>query len=129
MYKENNVQTIITATMVLVLLFAGQASASFDACFFGCLARCLLFKGRKMTCVLNCFQNCLFDRRPILGLGFDRCKHSCAIDQCTRFITDDFKFEDVDKVVSCVSECDNQIADQCSLLDRTISSPNGAPSP
>ncbi|KAI3455397.1 hypothetical protein Pfo_012060 [Paulownia fortunei] len=130
MDKGKNVQAI-TAVMVLMLIFAGQASASFKNCFAGCAIGCL-FGGHKVICVFKCFAKCL------LGVGsseLDYCKFDCAVDQCAHFVND-FNIEDVDKVDRCVNECE---VGECSLLAQAMASPalvssqklspTGAPSP
>ncbi|KAL0441567.1 UNVERIFIED_CONTAM: hypothetical protein Sradi_0095600 [Sesamum radiatum] len=106
----------ITQVMVLILLlFAGEASASFKHCFPGCAIDCL-FGGHKLFCVVKCFAKCLIGEDS--SSGFNYCKLGCAVDQCARF-ADDFKMEDVEKVNSCVDECE---IGECSLLAQQMAS-------
>ncbi|KAL3633018.1 hypothetical protein CASFOL_026002 [Castilleja foliolosa] len=74
--KGKNVQAIISVTMLLLLLFAGQATA-FDFCFANCAPKCL-FDKNEFYCLLKCYTSC--------GSG----KHYAA-HQCARLITNDFR--------------------------------------
>ncbi|KAL3631849.1 hypothetical protein CASFOL_024833 [Castilleja foliolosa] len=101
MDKKNNVQSI-SVTMVLILLFAIQASAdnsTFKICYVGCFVECMFDPGESV-CILDCIGKC---KKRTAGINY--CKHGCAVDQCAPLITEDFKHEDVEKVVSCVNKC------------------------
>ncbi|KAL2458703.1 protein TAP1-like [Forsythia ovata] len=125
--EAKNVRTI-TAIMLLMLLLAGQASASFKTCFESCALGCFLAKD-KSKCLLKCTIKCVVGINSTVT-GLDYCKLGCAVYQCARF------GNDVDKVDSCVNECE---VGKCSLLSqskgiaspvsRTPSSPIRAPSP
>ncbi|KAL2516538.1 protein TAP1-like [Forsythia ovata] len=125
--EAKNVRTI-TAIMLLMLLLAGQASASFKTCFESCALGCFLAKD-KSKCLLKCTIKCVVGINST-ATGLDYCKLGCAVHQCARFRND------VDKVDSCVNECE---VGKCSLLSqskgiasqvsRTPSAPIRAPSP
>ncbi|KAK4428075.1 hypothetical protein Salat_1576500 [Sesamum alatum] len=115
MKDRKNFQTITQVMVIIMLLFAGEASASFKHCFPGCAIGCL-FGGHKLFCVLKCFAKCLVGEGS--SSGFDYCKLGCAVDQCAHF-EDDFKIEDVEKVNSCVNECE---IGKCSLLAQEMAS-------
>ncbi|XP_011072296.1 protein TAP1 [Sesamum indicum] len=119
MNDNKNFQTI-TQVVVLMLLFAGEASASFKHCFPGCAISCL-FGGHKLFCVVKCFAKCLTGEG--FSSGFDYCKLGCAVDQCTPF-ADDFKMEDVEKVNRCVNECE---IGECGLLPQQMASSSSPP--
>ncbi|KAL2516536.1 protein TAP1 [Forsythia ovata] len=126
--ETKNVRTL-TAIMLLVLLFAGQASASFKTCFEPCALACFIEKGNKVKCLLKCTIKCVVGINST-ATGLDYCKLGCAIHQCARFVND------VDKVDSCVNECEvgkcrllSQSKGKASPVSRTPSSPNRAPSP
>ncbi|KAL3824340.1 hypothetical protein ACJIZ3_020369 [Penstemon smallii] len=137
MDKGKNVQSFSATTFVIVLLLAGQASASnsFKNCFPGCAVECLIGKlSCTFECALKCLGKCLLGHENSLGL--DYCKVGCAVDRCAHF-ANDFKVEDVDKVDECViKNCKNghcrHLAQAMTLPTSPLSqnsSTTGAPSP
>ncbi|KAL3840916.1 hypothetical protein ACJIZ3_025507 [Penstemon smallii] len=112
MDKGKNIK-LLNVTMVLVLLFAGQVSASFKSCFTRRAVGCI-FKGDKFGCLMKCFTKCVLDE---VSSGLKTCKFRCAIDNCGHFIKD-FHIKDVDKIENCVKECESV---ECSILPEQLS--------
>ncbi|KAL7099824.1 hypothetical protein ACP275_09G110300 [Erythranthe tilingii] len=100
----------ITVITVLVLLCAGQATASFRSCYSDCVADCFAAAGE----VTSCLVKCLFKCRKVEITTDDPCKFNCAINQCTRFV------HDVDKVDDCMNKCETGSCEDFNQATKTL---------
>ncbi|KAI3455396.1 hypothetical protein Pfo_012059, partial [Paulownia fortunei] len=82
MYQGKAIPRINMIIMVLMLLYAGQASASFKQCFVPCVIGCFLVPKDEFKCTFKCFAKCLTSPS---STSLDYCKLGCAADQCARF--------------------------------------------
>ncbi|KAL8043189.1 hypothetical protein ABFX02_09G102700 [Erythranthe guttata] len=103
MDRGKSVRTI-TAITVLMLLCAGQATAS---CYGDCLANCFN-AGQTGTCFITCLFKC---RKVELKNVDDPCKFNCAINRCSRFVSD------VDKADDCMNKCETE---ECNQAKKTL---------
>ncbi|XP_011072295.1 protein TAP1-like [Sesamum indicum] len=102
----------IAVMLVLMLAYAGQASASFKDCFKICALGCVI-SPNKPACIVKCIAKCII--LPPSATGLDYCKLGCAVDQCTVFQSDSNKVDD------CVTKCETG---KCSLFRlETAASP------
>ena len=72
---------------VLMLVFAGQATADFKGCFGICVIGCA-FESDKFICGANCLAKCILNKD--FEANFDAsskvyCNYGCAVDQCAKF--------------------------------------------
>ncbi|KAL9156773.1 hypothetical protein ABFS82_09G100600 [Erythranthe guttata] len=93
----------ITAITLLVLLCAGQATAS---CYGDCLHNCFAEAKEVTVCLVSCIFKC----RKV-ELADNPCKFNCAINQCSRFGTDVAKADD------CMNECETG---ECNQVVKTL---------
>lgn len=85
MNKGKAISTI-NVIMVLMLLYAGQASANFKECFEDCAIGCFLGQTNEFKCTLKCFGKCIINPGSSSSLmRLDYCKFGCAVDQCAGF--------------------------------------------
>ncbi|KAL6559863.1 hypothetical protein OROGR_004980 [Orobanche gracilis] len=90
-HRGKNVCAVAVMITVLVLLHAGQASAS---CYGDCLENCFAAGGERIKCLVKCISKCRkSDESPDLLANRSR--------NCLRF------GDDIDKVENCVNECES----------------------
>ncbi|KAL7099821.1 hypothetical protein ACP275_09G110100 [Erythranthe tilingii] len=93
----------ITAITVLVLLCAGQATAS---CYGDCLHDCFAEAKELTVCLITCIFKC-----KKVELADDPCKFNCAINRCSRFGTacfNDCTTNQRKDIPTCGLQCLNQ---------------------
>lgn len=102
--ESKNVRTN-TLVMLLMLLLAGQASASFKSCFEPCAVGCFLGKD-KFKCALKCLITCVIDFKSSnsTATGLDYCKLGCAVHQCARFGSGTYFFLNFPLIYVCAMQ-------------------------
>ncbi|PIM97067.1 hypothetical protein CDL12_30470 [Handroanthus impetiginosus] len=102
---------------VLIILCAGQVSASFKKCYGSCLEDCYAAAGERIACAVKCLFKCKKSEDPN---GLDPRQLGCVADQCARF------GNYVDKVEDCVNKFENS---KCKPLRQAGEhGPNSIPS-
>ena len=69
--------------MVVMLVFAGHATASWESCYGPCFLKCMVNSKKLFSCAFKCLKQCVF--RPASNPLY-YCSLGCSMNECAELI-------------------------------------------
>ncbi|KAL6334136.1 hypothetical protein AAG906_004567 [Vitis piasezkii] len=86
--------------MVVMVVFAGHATASWESCYGPCFLKCMVNSKKLFSCAFKCLKQCVF--RPASNPLY-YCSLGCSMNECAELSNDSERME------SCVENCTSNI--------------------